>query len=133
MLFTLFTFLIGCVGQDVRPGSDGIHTVAFLAEDKQLASRRAIRQAKRYCKKKEDKNYAIQSEQFDFICDMDEKAYVRAKKAAAAAAMVGSATQVSAGENTQQQNIGTIISTSGAIADETLGDCYEMEMVFQCI
>ena len=132
MLFTIFTLFIACVGQDVRPGPNGIHSVAFLTDDQQYASRRALRQAKRYCKKKEKKGYAVHSEQFSFICDMDEQAYLRAKKIAQAAAIAGSATQIAAGENENQQNIGGIISTGGAIADETLGDCYEIVLDFQC-
>jgi hypothetical protein len=133
MLFTILTLFVGCIGQDVRPGANGNHLIAFLAENKQVASRRAIRQAKRYCKKKEKKNHAINSEDFTFICEMDEKAYIRAKKAAAAAEMVGHTTTATAGENTQQQTLGTIIAAGGAIADETLGACYELEMEFQCL
>jgi hypothetical protein len=132
MIVSIFVLLIGCIGQDVRPGPNGIHSVAFLTDNQQNASRKALRQAKRYCKKTEKRGYAIHSEDFMYICEMDEQAYIRAKKAAAAAAMVGHATEFSAGENKTQEDIGTIISTGGAIADHTLGECYEIEMEFEC-
>jgi len=132
MFISIFTLLLGCIAQDVRPGPNGIHSIAFLTDEKTSASRRALRQAKRYCKKTEKKGYAVLTEDFTYICEMDEQAYLHAKKAAAAAAMAGTATQVAAGENEKQQAIGSIMSTGGAIVDETLGECYEIDLEFQC-
>ena len=87
MFVSIFVLLIGCIGQDVRPGPNGIHSVAFLTDDKQYATRRALRQAKRYCKKTEKRGYAVHTEEFTYICEMDEQKYIAGKKAAAVGAL----------------------------------------------
>ena len=132
MILTIFSLLIGCIGQDVRPGANGLHTVAFLTDDKSSATRAALRQAKRYCKKVEEKPFSVQSEEFTFICDMNEQSYIRGKKAAQAAMVVGSVAQ-STTEDQTRQTVGEVLSTGGVVADQTLGDCYELQMTFQCL
>lgn len=121
----------GCVG-DVRPGPDGIHSVLLLTDDKAEGSRGALRQAKRWCKR-DDQQFVIHEEITAFVCDMDEADYLRAQQLAAAAQAAGSVTSSSAEEDSRTETIGDILQTAGIAAEEALGDCYEIELLFECL
>ena len=131
MLILISTFMIGCAARDVRPGADGVHTVSILTDEVQEATRYALRQAKRYCKK-EKKNYAILNESSKYSCEMPEAEYIRKKQIAKAAQMAGSAAYVASEEDSTQELLGSVVSTGAAIADEALGDCYEVRVTFSC-
>lgn len=132
--FLLCASLIGltaCVG-DVRPGPDGIHSVLLLTNDKVEGSRSALRQAKRWCKR-DDQQFVIHEEITEFVCDMDEADYLRAQQLAAAAQAAGSVTSNAAEEDSRTETIGDILQAGGIAAEEALGDCYEIELLFECV
>ena len=136
MLFTLLT-LFACVG-DVRPGPDGLNSIILVTDDKAAGSRQMLRQAKRYCKK-EKQNMVVHKEETLFFCDMDEDAYIRQKNIADAAQFVGN-TDIDVqfdDEETDESSVGDeimdVVGTAGAAMDIALGDCYEQELIFECV
>ena len=127
----LTSTVLGCVS-DVRPGADGINSVLLITDDKTTGQRSALRQAKRWCKK-EDLSFVIHEEIVSFVCDMDEADYVRAKQLAAAAQAAGSVTSANAEEESNAETVGDILQASGAAAAAALGECYEIELLFECV
>lgn len=127
----LTSTFMGCVG-DVRPGADGINSVLIITDDKATGQRSALRQAKRWCKKV-DQTFVVHEEIVSFVCDMDEADYVRAKQLAAAAQAAGSVTSANAEEESNAETVGDILQASGAAAEAALGECYEIELLFECI
>jgi len=127
---TMFVAL-GCVG-DVRPGPDGIHSVMLLADDRGDGARTALRQAKRWCKR-DKQDFVVHEEMVTFICDMDEVDYIRARQLAAAAQAAGTVTSSSADEDSNAETIGDILQAGGIAAEAALGECYEVEVLFECI
>ena len=122
---------VGCVG-DVRPGPDGIHSVMLLTDDRDNGARTALRQAKRWCKK-DKKDFVVHEEMISFICDMDEADYIRAKQLAAAAQAAGAVTSGTSEEDSNAETVGDILQAGGAASEAALGECYEVEMLFECV
>ena len=127
----LFLSLVGCM-PNVLPAADGVHSVVLMTDNKPEGTQYAKNQAKRYCKRKEKKNYFVQDQTVSYVCEMDEAKYIRAKKAAAAAEMAGLATSTASEEDSNGELVGDILTSAGAITDATLGDCYEVKLHFVC-
>ena len=128
----LLLSLVGCM-PNVLPSADGVHSVVLMTDNKQEGTFYAKNQAKRYCKRKQNKkNYFVENQTISYVCDMDEAKYIRAKKAAAAAEMAGVATSTASGEDSNGELVGDILASAGAITNATLGDCYEVKMHFVC-
>ncbi|MCI5073085.1 hypothetical protein MRY82_09135 [bacterium] len=124
--------LSSCAGyKDVRPGLNNLHKVSVKAESKQQGAQNALKQAKRYCKKKEKKGYAVVSEKQEYTGEMDETSYNTAKKVSKAAEIVGvgifTTSDSSSGENT-----GKVVGMSGVATDTILGENYLVTMEFKC-
>ena len=124
-------FAVGCVG-DVRPGPDGIHSVMLLADDRGDGARMALRQAKRWCKM-DKQDFVVHEEMVTFICDMDEADYIRARQLAAAARAAGAVTSNTSNEESNADTIGDILQAGGIAAEAALGECYEVEVLFECV
>ena len=122
---------VGCVG-DVRPGPDGIHSVILLTDDRDDGARAALRQAKRWCKQ-DKQDFVVHEEWISFICDMDEADYIRARQLAAAAQAAGSVTSGTSDDDSNAETVGDILQAGGAAAEAALGECYEVEMIFECV
>lgn len=130
-ILTIFT-LTSCAGyKDVRPGLNNLHKVSVKAESKEQGAQNALRQAKRYCKKKEKSGYAIVSEEQKYIGEMDETTYKTAKKMSKAAEIVGAGI-FSTSDNSSGQNAGEIVGMSGVATDTILGENYQVTMDFKC-
>ena len=131
-MFFLFTsLLIGCM-PNVVPSSDGVHAVVLMTDNKQEGALFAKNQAKRYCKRKEKKQYYVEDQAISYVCEIDEVKYIRAKKAAAAAEMAGIATSTASNQDSNGELVGDVLASAGMIANATLGDCYEVKMHFVC-
>ena len=130
MLFFMFS-LVGCM-PNVLPSADGTHSVVLMTDNKQDGAFNAKRQAKRYCKRKEKKQYYVEDQTISYVCEIDEVKYIRAKKAAAAAEMAGIATSTASSEDSNGELVGDVLASAGMIANATLGDCYEVKMHFVC-
>ena len=130
MILMMLT-LIGCM-PNVLPAADGVHSVVLMTDNKQEGTSYAMRQGKRYCKRKEKKQFYVNNQMIAYVCEMDEQKYIRAKKAAAAAEMAGVATSTASNEDSNGELVGDILASAGAITDATLGDCYEVKIHFVC-
>jgi hypothetical protein len=130
-MFWMIVSLIGCM-PNVLPSADGVHSVVLMTDNKQEGTSYAMRQGKRYCKKKEKKQFYVKDQLISYVCEMDEQKYIRAKKAAAAAEMAGVATSTASNEDSNGELVGDILASAGAITDATLGDCYEVKLHFVC-
>ena len=76
----LLLSLVGCMPGNVLPAADGVHSVVLLTDNKPEGAQYAKNQAKRYCKRKEKKNYFVENQTISYVCEMDEKKYIRAKR-----------------------------------------------------
>ena len=63
---------------------------------------------------------------------MDEADYIRARQLAAAAQAAGSVTSSTSDEDSNAETVGDILQ-AGGIAEAALGECYEVEMIFECV
>ncbi|HEY8271232.1 MAG TPA: hypothetical protein VIG33_10125 [Pseudobdellovibrionaceae bacterium] len=115
--------------RDVRPGSDGIHSVRITSEDKEAGSREAIEQANDFCKKYE-KMAVFLNEESKYEGSMSESDYKTAKTTAKVAQAVGGAGYVFGGKN--ERSAGGILGLGGGIASEALGKGYSVNMKFKC-
>ena len=131
MIGMAMLFSTACVG-DVRPGPDGIHSVMLLTDDRDDGARKALRQAKRWCKK-EQQDFIVHEEMITFICEMDEADYIRARQLAAAAQAAGSVTSSTSDEDSNAETVGDILQAGGAAAEAALGECYEVDLTFECV
>lgn len=131
VLGTCLLITVGCVG-DVRPGPDGIHSVLLLTDDRDDGARAALRQAKRWCKQ-DKQDFVVHEEMISFVCDMDEADYIRARQLAAAAQAAGSVTSSTSDEDSNAETVGDILQAGGAAAQAALGECYEVEILFECV
>ena len=133
MLFSLLGFL-ACIG-DVRPGPNGLNSIILVTDDKELGSRKMLRQAKRYCKR-QGTELIILEETVLFVCDMKEQDYIRRKNLAKAAQYIESThidTDFEVESEAAVEGIfKEVIGTAGAVTDIALGDCYEQEIIFEC-
>ena len=131
MILFALTLLTGCTA-DVYPGPDGINTVWLFSDDRQDGMQSALRQAKRYCKQ-QDQRFAVLDEKVDFICEMDESDYIRARQLAEAAQAAGAVTSAVSEEDSNAELIGDILQAGGVAAEASLPSCYEVELTFECM
>ena len=78
-------------------------------------------------------DFVVHDEMISFICDMDEADYIRARQLAAAAQAAGSVTSGTSDEDSNAETIGDILQAGGAAAEAALGECYEVELIFECV
>lgn len=122
--------LISCAHHnDVRPGAEGVHRVAVLAETKDDGAKNAISQANHFCKE-QNKYAAIIDEKQMYTGNMDESTYNNAKTASKVAQAAGGAAWVLGKKQTS--NVGGVVGVGGGIADSALGKGYTVEMKFKC-
>lgn len=132
LIFIAFAFMIlSCAHhRDVRPGVNGVHTVAVVTEDKEAGSRDAISQANNYCEEYK-KTAAFVDEDQKYTGDMDEKSYNTGKKISKAAKIIGGTTWALGGKT--ESNAGGVVGLGGAAADSVLGKGYTVTMHFKCV
>lgn len=131
MFALIFSMIFACV-RNVQPGADGVHRVVLFTDDRENGTVASLRQAKRYCKK-DKKDFAVDHKKIEYICEMDEADYIRAKNLAQAAQIAGNMTSMSSDEDSNQETIGDVLAAGGAVADASLGECYKVKLVFQCV
>jgi hypothetical protein len=123
--------LVSCAHhRDVRPASDGLHSVQVRTETKEEGARNALSQAKHFCEQR-GKYAVIEKEHAEFNhSSMSEAEYNRAKTAAKVTKGVGSAAYVFGG--TKESQLGGIAALGGSIADGAIGAGYVVSMKFRC-
>lgn len=122
--------LVSCAHhKDVRPGTEGVHRVAVVAENKEQGAQECIEQANHFCKE-QNKYAAFINEDAKYTGSMDEGTYNKAKTASKVAEAAGGAAWVFGNKNAS--NAGGIVGLGGGIADNALGKGYTVEMKFKC-
>lgn len=123
--------LVSCAHhRDVRPASDGLHSVQVRTETKEEGARNALSQANHFCEKR-GKFAAIEKELAEFNhSSMTEAEYNKAKTAAKVTEGIGSAAFVFGGKKESQ--LGGIAALGGSIADSAIGAGYVTTMKFRC-
>ncbi len=130
-LLSLSTLLNACAFYpDVRPASDGVHTVTFLTEEKDEGFQAAFAQAKDYCDDVLKKRAYQISEKSEYVGSMDESTYNTAKKISKVTAAVGTAGAILGGKN--ERTAGGVTAVGGGIADSALGKGYRYTLKFKC-
>ncbi|MCG9758801.1 MULTISPECIES: hypothetical protein [Pseudoalteromonas] len=126
----LAVWLSGCAHHDdVRPSSDGMHTIMLFADSRDAGSKEALRQAKHYCKQTEQVAYVVN---LDIIYNSDtpESTYVTQNGLANAVDAMGIAMWIF-GKNSVD-DAGAALTLSGGIADGALGKPYDVRLNFKC-
>ena len=125
-----FALMSACAHhRDVRPGSDGIHRVVVMTDDKEEGAQGAIRQANHFCEERKQ-SAAFLNEEQKYTGDIDEKDYQTGKKISTVAKTVGGAVWAFGGKN--ESAAGGLVGLGGVAADKALGKGYTVEMRFKC-
>ncbi len=115
---------------DVRPATDGVHTVSFGTEGKNEGFQAAFSQAKDYCDDVLKKRPAVISESSEYVGSMDEGTYNAAKTASKVVGAVGAAGAILGGKNERQA--GGVAAVGGGIASGAIGQGYKYTLKFRC-
>jgi hypothetical protein len=116
--------------KDVRPGADGLHTVAVQTEDNEAGSREAIDQANHYCEQS-GRSAAFVDENKKYTGDVDEATYKNAKMISKVAKSAGGAVWAMGGK--KESRAGGVVGLGGQTVDSVLGEGYTVTMKFKCI
>lgn len=114
---------------DVRPGSEGVHSVKVRGGEEKDAEREAMRQARSYCNEFK-KQPAFVSENTKYTGDMDEVTHKTVRKVSKVATVLGSTTSVFGGQN--ESKAGTVAAGAGVGGGMMTDDAYTTEMKFKC-
>ena len=122
--------------RDVRPGVNGVHRVKVQASDKGFASRSALRQAKHFCKERNQYS-AIISENVTYVGSMSEATYNNLRTASNAATVAGLGTGAYAlasgkSKKSKTAKIAAVATAGGVLGKTLVSDGYVAEMTFQC-
>jgi hypothetical protein len=117
--------------RDVRPGTEGVHTVVVTSEGEEAGQRDAIAQANHFCKERYEKVAAIEKEGTKYTGDMDEEDYKMAKTAGKILQTGGSQAWVFGGK--KERSAGGVASGTGNIIRSSTGKGYTTQMKFKCI
>lgn len=126
----LAVWLSGCAHHDdVRPSSDGAHTIMLFTDSRDAGSKEALRQAKHYCKQADMVAYVVD---LDIIYNSDtpESTYVTQHGLGNAVESVGIAMWFF-GKNSVD-DAGAALILSGVLADGALGKPYDVRLNFKC-
>lgn len=130
-VFSLATFAMGCAHyQDVRPASNGVHTVSFYTEFDNQGYHQAIGQADHYCHKVYGSHPVVVSEDSSYVGTMPEEEYVRSKNVARAIESVGIAGMILG--NDIQHDVGTVLAVTSSVAQNAMGPGYLYNLRFRC-
>ncbi|MEM9102108.1 MAG: hypothetical protein AAGB12_07275 [Pseudomonadota bacterium] len=131
-VITLFLFLSGCAHYpDVRPTTEGIHTISFTAERKNEGYTEAFSQAKDFCRDVQFGNAFVVSERSDYIGNIDETTYNTLKTASQVTSAIGTAGAILGGGE-KDRRLGGVAAVGGIIADDAVGHGYRYTMKFRC-
>lgn len=131
-LFAFLTLITSCGHhRDVRPGTEGVHSISIKTEDKSEGYREASSQATHYCEEVRNQSMAVVSEKYTYTGNMDEETYKRTKTEAKIAKGVGGTALVFGGK--KESNAGGIIGLGGQVADSVAGEGYTYVMTFKCM
>ena len=122
------TIFVGCAHYpDVRPSSNGDHTVSFLTDGKGEGYKEAFKQAKDYCEDIHEKKAFHTSEKSQYVGKtMDEESYNRAKSAAKLTNSFGAKALLG------KKKSGKSAISVGKAADDAIGKGYQYTMKFKC-
>lgn len=130
-LCLLSVFAVSCAHyEDVRPGARGVHKVMLRTDNRDLGEREALVQAGYFCKERK-RSIAILSESSKYKGEMSEKKYRNSKIDAKGAAAVGSTLFFHGSGLTSAA--GAALGIGGAMANDSLGNAYTINMKFRCI
>ena len=131
-LFTLSlaTLLTACAHHNnVRPSDGGEHYVKLTAPTKSEAGKEAIRQSNHFCDEQDKKAYVL-NESIEYVGSMPEDEYLQSRNIANAVETAGTVLWI-LGENAVD-DVGAAMSIGGGIAEDSMGQPYELVMSFTC-
>ena len=117
--------------RDVRPSSDGVHSVVVAADNETDGPRDAIAQANHFCDDRYKRVAAIEKEETKYTGSMDEDNYRMAKTASDVLKQGGTQAWVFGGKTEKQA--GEVAAGTGSVIDNSLGKAYTTKMTFKCI
>ncbi|TMP26960.1 hypothetical protein CWB99_16800 [Pseudoalteromonas rubra] len=124
-------FASGCAHHNnVRPSADGKHYVNLTAETREAAGKEALEQANHYCEKQERGYAYIQNENITYMGSMPEQEYLQKRNIATAVEAAGTAMWI-LGENAVD-DVGAAMSIGGGIAEDSMGEPYQITLAFSC-
>lgn len=114
---------------NVRPSIDGNHYVQLEGESRTEVAKQAFNQAKSYCKQSKQTPYVV-SEKVEYVSSIDEQEYLTKRNLASAVEAAGTAMWIF-GEN-HVDDAGAALSLGGDIVGDSLGNPYQVRLVFTC-
>lgn len=128
--FVLLSALTACAHHNnVRQSASGEHYVKLTAETRESAADEALSQAKHYCSEQNMKAYIV-NETIQYQGSMAESDYLQQRNIASAIETAGTVLWVF-GQNSVD-DVGAAMSIGGGIAEDSMGEPYELEMAFTC-
>jgi hypothetical protein len=127
---SLATLLTACAHHNnVRPSDSGEHYVKLTAQTKSEAGNEALKQSKHFCGEQDKKAYVL-NENITYVGSMPEEEYLQNLNIASAVETAGTVLWV-LGENAVD-DVGAAMSIGGGIAEDSMGQPYELVMSFTC-
>jgi hypothetical protein len=127
---SLSTLLVACAHHDnVRPSDNGEHYVMLTSETKSEAGKEAINQSNNFCEELDKKAYVL-NESIEYKGTMPEDEYLTSRNIATAVQSAGSTLWV-LGEKSVD-DLGAAIAIGAGIAEDSMGQPYELKMSFTC-
>ena len=127
---SLATLLVACDHHNnVRPSDNGEHYVMLTSELKSEAGEEAIKQSNHFCDELGKKAYVL-NESIEYKGSMPEEDYLTSRNIATAVQSAGSTLWV-LGEKSVD-DLGAAMAIGAGIADDSMGQPYELKMSFTC-
>ncbi|KZN28642.1 hypothetical protein [Pseudoalteromonas luteoviolacea] len=127
----LAVLVTGCAHHNnVRPAEDGKHYVNLTAETREKAAEEAIDQANHFCEEKGSVRAYVINEQLTYMGSMPEEEYLRNRNLANAVEVAGAGMAIF-GRNAVD-DVGTAMWIGGGIAEDSMGEPYQINMSFSC-
>ena len=127
---SLATLLVACAHHNnVRPSDNGEHYVMLTSELKSEAGEEAIKQSNHFCDELGKKAYVL-NESIEYKGSMPEEDYLTSRNIATAVQSAGSTLWV-LGEKSVD-DLGAAMAIGAGIADDSMGQPYELKMSFTC-
>ncbi|MBQ4811208.1 hypothetical protein A7985_01650 [Pseudoalteromonas luteoviolacea] len=121
----------GCAHHNnVRPAEDGRHYVNLTAETREKAAEEAIDQANYFCEEKSNNQAYVINEQLTYMGSMPEEEYLRNRNVANAVEAAGAGMAIF-GRNSVD-DLGAAMMIGGGIAEDSMGEPYQINMSFSC-
>ncbi|MBQ4837280.1 MULTISPECIES: hypothetical protein [Pseudoalteromonas] len=121
----------GCAHHNnVRPAEDGKHYANLTAETREKAGKEALDQANHYCTENGASQAYVINETITYMGSMPEQEYLKNRNLAEAVEVAGAGMSIFGGGHVD--DVGTAMWIGGGIAEDSMGEPYQINLSFSC-